>query len=36
MARATTSQGCTPPTGRDDDHGSYIINDILPMTVDLR
>jgi DMSO/TMAO reductase YedYZ molybdopterin-dependent catalytic subunit len=36
MARATDSAGRTQPGGRDDDHGSYIINHLIPIEVDVR
>jgi DMSO/TMAO reductase YedYZ molybdopterin-dependent catalytic subunit len=36
MARATDSAGRTQPAGRDDDQGSYIINHIIPVEVDVR
>ncbi|HBJ83007.1 MAG TPA: sulfite oxidase [Verrucomicrobiales bacterium] len=36
LARATDSEGRTQPTKRDEDRGSYIVNHILPIVVDIR
>ena len=36
MARATDSAGRTQPTERDKDRGSYIVNHLLPIEVDVR
>jgi DMSO/TMAO reductase YedYZ molybdopterin-dependent catalytic subunit len=36
IARATDSIGCTQPTGRDSDRGTYMINHLLPITVEVR
>jgi DMSO/TMAO reductase YedYZ molybdopterin-dependent catalytic subunit len=35
MARATDSSGHTQPAARDEDRGSYIVNHILPVEVDV-
>jgi len=36
IARATDSQGRTQPTERDPDRGTYMINHLLPITVEVR
>jgi DMSO/TMAO reductase YedYZ molybdopterin-dependent catalytic subunit len=36
VARATDSRGRTQPTQRDPDRGTYMINHLLPVTVELR
>ena len=36
IARATDSHGRTQPTAHDPDHGTYVINHLLPITVDVR
>ena len=36
VARATDSHGRTQPTERDPDRGTYMINHLLPITVDVR
>ncbi len=36
MARATDSSGQTQPTSRDPDRGTYMINHLLPITVEVR
>jgi DMSO/TMAO reductase YedYZ molybdopterin-dependent catalytic subunit len=36
IARATDSQGSTQPTHRDRDRGTYMINHLLPITVEVR
>jgi len=36
IARATDSQGCTQPVERDPDRGTYMINHLLPITVEIR
>jgi hypothetical protein len=36
IARATDSQGRTQPTQRDHDRGTYMINHLLPITVQIR
>ena len=36
IARATDSQGRTQPTDRDPDRGTYMINHLLPITVEVR
>jgi DMSO/TMAO reductase YedYZ molybdopterin-dependent catalytic subunit len=36
MARATDSRGSTQPTERDPDRGTYMINHLLPTTVEVR
>lgn len=36
IARATDSQGRTQPTHRDSDRGTYMINHLLPITVQVR
>lgn len=36
MARATDSEGRTQPTERDEDRGSYLVNHLLPIEVDVR
>ncbi len=36
IARATDSQGRTQPTKRDPDRGTYMINHLLPITVEVR
>ena len=36
MARATDSQGRTQPTEHDPNHGTYMINHLLPITVEVK
>jgi hypothetical protein len=36
IARATDSQGRTQPVERDPDRGTYMINHLLPITVEVR
>src|SRR5438128_4208210 len=36
IARATDSRGCTQPIERDPDRGTYMINHLLPITVEIR
>jgi hypothetical protein len=36
VARATDSRGRTQPTERDPDRGTYMINHLLPITVEVR
>jgi hypothetical protein len=36
IARATDSKGRTQPVERDPDRGTYMINHLLPITVDVR
>jgi molybdenum-dependent oxidoreductase-like protein len=36
IARATDSQGCTQPVERDADHGTYMINHLLAIEVEVR
>jgi hypothetical protein len=36
IARATDSHGRTQPTDRDPDLGTYMINHLLPITVEVR
>jgi DMSO/TMAO reductase YedYZ molybdopterin-dependent catalytic subunit len=36
MARATDSRGQTQPTSRDPDRGTYMINHLLPITVEVK
>lgn len=36
VARATDSRGRTQPNDRDADHGTYMINHLLPITVEVR
>jgi len=36
IARATDSEGRTQPTHRDRDRGTYMINHLLPISVEVR
>ena len=36
IARATDSKGQSQPTERDPDRGTYMINHLLPITVEIR
>jgi DMSO/TMAO reductase YedYZ molybdopterin-dependent catalytic subunit len=36
LARATDSRGRIQPSGRDQDHGTYMINHVLPIQIEIR